>query len=628
MTTRLKSFELQGYKTFASKTIFEFPQPITAIVGPNGSGKSNIADALRWVLGEQSYSLLRGKRTEDMIFSGSEQRHRAGMASATIVFDNHDHWLPIDYEEVSISRRAYRDGSNEYLINGQKVRLKDVSDLLGKSGLSERTYTIIGQGLVDAALALKAEERRKLFEEAAGVEMYRTRRDEALRRLEQTQKNLQRIEDILSELKPRLQSLERQAQRAREYKIVKDELHSILSEWYGYHWHKSQKELARSIEFARTQEKYLKEARQRQMHIESQILQKKELIHSLRFKLNEWQRELTNLHNQEEAISRYLAVADERRRFLSQQEQEIEAIISAIKSDIEALSARIINENAAIDSKMEELNGVIARREGLTASLQEINKQQTSLLESLENRRNANLDLIKLLTENRAREHELRMNKIETQARLEGLRSQIKSLENQRHKALSNISQKENELEKLNTVILDLSTKIEQTKAQLEKLQSKRELINSTLSSENTKLAKLTAQFEVLEKAEINLVGFETGTRLLVKVSRKSNLVKLRGVLGLSIEVPEEYQKAIAAALGENLEAILLADQSSLEEALALIEGQPAKSVLVPLSEIFPANNIGAPEYSGEILTCAAEVVSARRKSKQSFNYCLVRLLS
>ncbi|MCK4898728.1 MAG: AAA family ATPase, partial [Anaerolineales bacterium] len=186
----LKSLEIQGYKTFANRTLFEFAGSVTAIVGPNGSGKSNIADSVRWVLGEQSYSLLRGKKTEDMIFSGSENRPRAGMASATIIFDNSAGWLPIDFSEVAITRRAYRDGQNEYLINGQRVRLRDVSELLAQSGLAERTYTIIGQGVVDAALALKAEDRRRLFEEAAGIGLHRSRRTEALRRLETTHRNL------------------------------------------------------------------------------------------------------------------------------------------------------------------------------------------------------------------------------------------------------------------------------------------------------------------------------------------------------------------------------------------------------------------------------------------------------
>ena len=204
MPLRLKSLELHGYKTFASRTVFEFASGITAIVGPNGSGKSNIADSLRWVLGEQSYILLRGKKTEDMIFSGSEHRPRAGMASAEIIFDNTTNWLPVDFAEVSMARRAYRDGHNDYLLNAQQVRLRDMNELLAASGLSERTYTILGQGLVDASLALKADERRRLFEEAAGVGLYRVRREDALKRLENTQHNLERVLDIMAELEPRI----------------------------------------------------------------------------------------------------------------------------------------------------------------------------------------------------------------------------------------------------------------------------------------------------------------------------------------------------------------------------------------------------------------------------------------
>jgi len=166
--TKLASLTLHGYKTFAKETNLVFPARITAIVGPNGSGKSNVADSIRWVLGEQSYSMLRAKKTEDMIYSGSENRSRAGMASVSITFDNQTNWLPIDYSEVTLTRRAYRDGQNEYLLNNQRVRLKDFHELLAKTGLADRTYTIIGQGLVDLALSIRPDERRRLFEEAAG----------------------------------------------------------------------------------------------------------------------------------------------------------------------------------------------------------------------------------------------------------------------------------------------------------------------------------------------------------------------------------------------------------------------------------------------------------------------------
>ena len=203
MINQLKALELQGYKTFANKTQFAFPGQVTAVVGPNGSGKSNIADSIRWVLGEQAYSILRGKKTVDMIFSGSEQRARASMASVSITLDNQSGWLPVDFSEVNITRRAYRDGENEYLLNNQRVRLKEINELLANSGLGERTYTIIGQGLVDTALSLRPEERRRFFEEAAGIGLYRGRREEAVQKLDKTLRNMERAQDLVSELKPR-----------------------------------------------------------------------------------------------------------------------------------------------------------------------------------------------------------------------------------------------------------------------------------------------------------------------------------------------------------------------------------------------------------------------------------------
>ncbi len=321
MPLRLKSLELHGYKTFAARTKFEFAEGITAIVGPNGSGKSNLADSLRWVFGEQAYSLLRAKKTEDMIFAGSEQRPRAGMASAGVTFDNTDGWLPVDFTEVALSRRSYRDGNNEYLLNGQHVRLKDINELLAQSGLSERTYTILGQGLVDASLALKADERRRLFEEAAGIGLYRTRREEALRRLDATKRNLDRVLDILAELEPRLKSLEHQAARAQEYAQLQADLRLLLLNWYGFHWHRSQEELSKVIEVGRAQEAKLTEARTAYQNVRQDFSTFRDHLNDLRARLNSWHRQSAQLHENREATSGDLAVLEERQRTLSENRQ-------------------------------------------------------------------------------------------------------------------------------------------------------------------------------------------------------------------------------------------------------------------------------------------------------------------
>ncbi len=361
MPARLKSLELQGYKTFANRTLFVFGETITAIVGPNGSGKSNVADSLRWVLGEQSYSLLRARKSEDMIYSGSEKRSRSGLASATVTFDNSDGWLPIDFSEVAITRRASRDGQNEYLINGQRVRLKDVSELLSESGLAERTYTVIGQGLVDAALSLRADERRRLFEEAAGIGLHRSRREESLRRLDQTQRNMERVEDILAELKPRLNSLERQARRAREYELVRTDLQALLHEWYGFHWHQSQKEFSQASEYEKQQANHLSAARLEQEKAELELNKKRGQIQALREDLNSWHKALSTHHLQREETIRQLAVIEERKRSLQSQEQ-----------NDEIAKANLFEEQKFAEEQMQAASNELER---LIGELEEAQKQ-------------------------------------------------------------------------------------------------------------------------------------------------------------------------------------------------------------------------------------------------------------
>jgi chromosome segregation protein len=366
---RLRALDLQGYKTFASKAVFEFAPTITAIVGPNGSGKSNIADSIRWVLGEQSYSLLRGKKTEDMIFAGSEQRARAGMASATITFDNNDGWLPIDFAEVTVSRRAYRSGENEYLLNGQRVRLRDVAELLARCGLGERTYTIIGQGLVDAALSLKAEERRRLFEEAAGIGLYRSRREESLRRLDQTKRNLDRVRDILAELRPRLRSLERQAKRAQEFDQVRLDLNAALRQWYGHHWYR----MLDVVGQARAQAESESAARERLHALESQtaadLNANRARIDALRQEVRRLSQQVTDVYREREAIGRDLAVTQERQRWITEQAASLEAERVARAGADAALEGRLAaarDETAARDLALAQAENELRGMRGET----------------------------------------------------------------------------------------------------------------------------------------------------------------------------------------------------------------------------------------------------------------------
>ncbi len=238
----LTKLEIQGFKTFAQKTSLSFlppksgVSPITAVVGPNGSGKSNLADAIRWVLGEQSLKLLRGKESQDVIFSGSNGRGRSGFADVSLTFNNEDHTMPIDFSEVTVTRRLYRDGNSEYLLNGSVARLSDIQLLLAQANVGQRSYSVIGQGMVDHILVSSPEERKSFFDDATGVKQFQIKRHEAMLKLKRTYENLSEVEMLLAEIEPRLRSLKRQVSRLEQREEVEKELRQIEQEYYGTLW--------------------------------------------------------------------------------------------------------------------------------------------------------------------------------------------------------------------------------------------------------------------------------------------------------------------------------------------------------------------------------------------------------
>ncbi|MEI6603544.1 MAG: AAA family ATPase, partial [Clostridia bacterium] len=223
----LKSLELQGFKSFADKILLEFHDGVTAVVGPNGSGKSNISDAIRWVLGEQSAKTLRGSKMEDVIFTGTDHRKALGFAEVTLLMDNTDRALALDYNEVSVTRRVYRSGESEYLLNNTHCRLKDVYELFLDTGVGRDGYSIIGQGRIDEILSSKSEDRRNVFEEASGIMKYKVKKNEAERKLEHTAQNLLRIGDIIAELEVQIEPLEQQSETAIKYLALRDALKDI-----------------------------------------------------------------------------------------------------------------------------------------------------------------------------------------------------------------------------------------------------------------------------------------------------------------------------------------------------------------------------------------------------------------
>lgn len=622
----LKSLELQGYKTFATRTVFEYADMITAIVGPNGSGKSNIADSLRWVLGEQSFRLLRARKTEDMIFSGSQNRPRAGMASATVVFDNSDGWLPIDFTDVAVTRRAYRDGQNEYLINNQKVRLKDVSELLAESGLAERTYTIISQGLVDAALSLKAEERRSLFEEAAGIGLYRSRRKEATRRLEKTLRNIERVKDILSELRPRMRSLERQAKRAKQYGQVKNDLKYLLRDWYGYHWRRSQvklKDARKNVE--KKEEDHLRESRIYD-DVVNKLTKTRERINILRKDLSEWRGQVSDMQFSREKNNRELAVIGERIRSINERVLNTKQSKSRLQIEIDRQKDRI----SASENELYNLNEKLSDVE--TLAEKDRKTQQKFLAERNEVKIEADATNRKIdkLNSRRAQIHALLS---ERQTYIERLRKELEKANDDISTGLTEVEKVQNHLDEAAGLKKDKADSVKEITKRLQEhqqiIEAEQELLNEAGEKRNlyaSEVVKLTTQLDVIDHAESTYSGYSSGVKILLDALKNEHLQEGLGVLNASIDVPARLETAISAALGDFLDAIVIEDVDNTERALEILEKESARGVLVPLDSLNPVEKLELSGTDG-VIGIAANLIDSSPDIQPAIDLLLGRVI-
>ncbi len=510
---RLKHLILQGYKSFATKTEFLFPTGITAIVGPNGSGKSNIADAIRWVLGEQSMHALRGKSTADMIFAGGRRRPRAGMAEVSLTLDNADGWLPIEFSEVTITRRAYRSGENEYLINGARVRLRDVTELLAESGLGQRTYTVIGQGLVDAALALRPQERRTLFEEAAGISLYRARREEALKRLEETQRNLERVYDIIGEISPRLRRLEQEVERLEEYRRLTAHLERLQRTWYGYQWGRQQDLLTHALDVAAALKANLETLQREATELNQRLGQLRQRESDLRARLRDWHRESAAIYDQANAMQRELAVAEERARLLDSQCQEMLAELEPLESQQAAQAERV----AQVQAQIVHLEHDLAEHQERLAALEQ------------------------------------EWDALNTQAQVGAERR------------------------------IEAEQAIRACRARLEQL-------GRALDETRAEVARLDGEWEALEKMRAAGAAYDAGVRALLQ----ANLPGVIGPLAALIRVPPEWERAIEAALGPDLQAIVVEQAAVAAEVQRLLESTAGRVTLLPLDSLRPVPSLPA----------------------------------
>ena len=636
----LKRLQLQGYKTFASRTEFVFDTGVTAIVGPNGSGKSNVADGLRWVLGEQSFGTLRGKRTEDMIFSGSEQRARLGMAFVTLIFDNTTGWLPIDFSEVEISRRAYRSGENEYYINGNRVRLRDIADLLGNSGLSERTYSVIGQGLVDQALSQRPEERRKLFEEAAGITVHQRKREQAAQKLTDARTNLTRAQDIISELTPRLRYLKGQARRANEYKQLKTDLDAYLHTWYGYRWHQALLALVSTRERLADYSSITAEETEALDALLEGIAARRAERGRLREQLGEWHRTSSQLHRQAEAAQRELAVRSEQHRMWGEQRDELERELVHLRAVLEdgaerlaAAEAELAEAGVTHDAHRSRVaaaqQDLDARERERQAQVTRLNQIQDAVLASktqLADRRSR-------LAQSAERRAELQRGQAEQVQSAQTAAAQLAGLEAQLATLTGQIAAADADL-----------TGIDQARQawgqELAAAQEAERKAGEALNGAQRSLARLQDQHDMLARLRDEGAGMGAGPRAVLAAGRPGTTSDARqgprqvpplkgivGALGDLIEVPSELERAIEAALGGRLQDIVVQGWEDAEAAVAYLKrNQSGRATFLPLDSLRPGRAADVPRRAG-VLGLASELVRFDPALRPAVDLALNRIL-
>jgi chromosome segregation protein len=609
---RLKSLELQGYKSFASKATFVFDDGVTAVVGPNGSGKSNVADAIRWALGEQSYGTLRGKKTEDMIFSGSDGRARLGMASVTLVLDNTEKWIPLDFSEVTVTRRAYRSGENEYYLNGSRVRLRDVHELLAKSGLGRQTYTVVGQGMIDRVLSLNSDERRRLFEEAANITFHRQKRVETLEKLDATRDNLIRLNDIVKEIEPRMRRLERQAGVAQEHERLIIHLDGLLRVWYGYRWGQGQLQLRESKARLRESEAVVNAQRQRLKVLEHDITQLRNEHMQLRAKLGTWYTENNELYTQAESVQRKLAVNEERARQYAAQREEILAELRELTIKKEEQQRHVSGEQEKLQAIDRELAQAETARQIAQQRLDAHQSQRQDILARQSVAEKRVRELATDITERQVRLTQLGERRESLQAECETRESEISRLTKQQLELEQKQAQLLEKLSALDKQLADLQNQQTGQQQQLAQLNELAEKLRVELVDLQRQEDSLKTRQEMLEKLRTDMSGYFEGVRSIL--ISEAGLAGVIGTVSQVIQVPSDLEVAVEAALGGRLQDVVVDSFNNAEAAIDYLkENRKGRATLLPLDTIRPGPAVDVPKMAG-VVGLGSDLVKAEQK--------------
>jgi len=581
----LKSIEVQGFKSFANKIVFQFHQGITGIVGPNGSGKSNVADAVRWVLGEQRIKQLRGESMQDVIFSGTELRKPLGYAYVGITFDNADHKLAIDYQEVTVARRLYRSGESEYSINGTPCRLKDVNELFYDTGIGKEGYSIIGQGQIEKILSGKPEEKRELFDEAAGIVKFKKRKAAAQKKLEDEKNNLVRVSDILSELEKQVEPLQRQSDKAKIYLRKKEELKELDVNVFLLE-NKKLTEQLNEVEKKSViaQEDYDHTAQQyEQIKIEYDAVQTQ--IEALEQQIESNRNALTQASVMRGKLEGEINVLKEQIKGLQGNEQHFQERITAIQQQItdrEKERTKILENKAELDKKAVEL---AQERNNAKSKLSEVQLQIEAFNQQIAESKNK---IIALLNDRATIKS--KMSSFDTM--MEQLRIRKAELNSRLLRARSDEAERDAEIKALREEFQRINDQIVEANAQLRALEERSTTFRERLSNKDKEISENQAVYQRC-KSQLDTISNLTeryegyGNSIQKVMEQRAQNKGIVGVVADIIKVDKMYETAIEIALGGSIQNIITEDEKTAKKMIEFLKkNRFGRATFLPLTSV------------------------------------------
>lgn len=624
----LKSIEVHGFKSFANKIVFDFHKGITGIVGPNGSGKSNVADAVRWVLGEQSVKQLRGSSMQDVIFAGTENRKPLSYAYVAITLDNSDHQLAIDYEEVTVARRLYRSGESEYLINGSPCRLKEVSELFYDTGIGKEGYSIIGQGQIDRILSGKPEERRELFDEAAGIVKFKKRKATAQKKLENERDNLVRVNDILAELERQVGPLERQSEKAKTYLKKKSELKEYDVNMFlleSEQIRSQQKDVEDKFQIADAQ---LKESNEDYEKIRMEYEQLGQSMAQMDEKINSIRENISNTSVMKEKLESQIQILTEQIHTAEMTDEHLQSRLDAIdqeKAQRSEQSATYIAEKEKLDEQLLEVqNRQNEAQEKLTAVQQEIARCNQGI-------ENGQKELYELLN-NKAgiQSKQQRFDTMLEQINIRKAELGKRLLDRKTQEADLNtvLSDYQKELEAVSLEIIDLKKKEEELTGKEKEWRDKLRENGRKLEENQTAFHKQQSRLESLKNIAERYDGYGNSIRKVME--QKASNPGLLGVVSDLIQVEKKYETAIETALGGNIQNIVTEDESTAKKMIGFLkQNRLGRATFLPLTSVSAKGNPKNETLLDEegVLGIANRLVKCDKKYDEVAAYLLGRVL-